>query len=1304
MDFMISHMPFANRCRLNKLGSYHILKIPDRHFTRSRHSYSGKNFSSFSASDEKQLLNSLVSHPRRILRKVRVNVQCSAQRLLTFRNLLTQIMILLQSRLKDMHRAPQSTTDSHAQKEYKHISMLLEMMLEECREFRCVDLAHLIFRAWLRFHSKYGLEISSEAVLVLLDIAKRNAILHGQGKSDDKVKSTKAFLETISAEMENMPTTLELSLIPLCYLEKHDKIREVKEKIAQNRGSLTAETYISLCEGYGILNKPEEILKLLHECLNCKSLPSNDNISQQKARSFTITRMVQAAISTLSNSKVGMSAEGSDKLPMDKSSPLHKLHCIVMFHLSHGYGVLNKNTLSSLASVFLFRRNARNTVSFVSPKFCRNPHSTSQIEKILISYCERGKGYEVEATDHDFKSPGFDYKMLGLNGLCAMIAANSYITKLNHEEVEDVMKEKLETLLSIVFQRLEESTVESERTIDMIEAQHIIVCIRGLQSLNDKENILKLFNRLQSACFDKQKESGKLELNEAHYSGSLLNYDMYKEFIVSLGRLGNIRDVLHIKAQLENDPVYGWETAHTSYNFHNGKEYSSSSAALMDIYGALLRIFRVSYPHHFHSIESELKERNLTLNAACYCSLLEFYLAERADDPSAVSSPRPDGERGISKKFHDITDEIDKRASSGSSVWSVALLKVLIKAHTFTPLSSHEKSDNVVDYKRTKAYGYILLAKRLGYVQEPALQRHVVKFFLTHGCKDELRKFLLEIGHSKENIESTITGASDLRAMESTHNKTWDLPNIDVCNSLIEYHGTDSFHKGALQSLLGQMERKEIALNEHTFLLLVEIYGRWGEEEKLEVLLKRLNETTRHTSRNSKSKSDVIEPEASKCIPNLSVSEAAPDHRPLCLSNDFTLSATFFSTLAQAYNNLGKADHEIEYVWENLLSTTLVISANAYNVFLNIFVNRMNFVQVERILAAMMDKVPPNVLTLTTVIDLLGRMGKIEEMERIFEEMLKSKKPQDNKNAAEANSQVDEGVSCFPTSVTFHHLMSAYSKRGDVFKIMNVLEKMKTHGIPQSAVTYNILIAGYCRARQYNKVKEVIDERKQVLGKDIDIITSLVWIKSLGLCQLENEVSAVEAQVKQKRWLTDKRVKVSFKFKLLYTLAVAFKNCHNCEKAVHFCQALLSDEYSSQLTFFYVSSTLKVLCTLNQEDLIESFVEKYIFKNLQKKQVKGTDMNDWESSCFERVPARSQAFSVSKAQIVNLASIVLQHFCKTKQMDKVEALLKKLSKSGVKFDKGKESIQLASYMLELKAHKQKEMKSSDMFFGMGKDE
>ena len=64
----------------------------------------------------------------------------------------------------------------------------------------------------------------------------------------------------------------------------------------------------------------------------------------------------------------------------------------------------------------------------------------------------------------------------------------------------------------------------------------------------------------------------------------------------------------------------------------------------------------------------------------------------------------------------------------------------------------------------------------------------------------------------------------------------------------------------------------------------------------------------------------------------------------------------------------------------------------------------------------MMKLIPPNPITATTVVDMLGKMGRFEEMEAVLNEMSRST------NAA-------------PTLVTFHQAMNAYAKCGDVIQM-----------------------------------------------------------------------------------------------------------------------------------------------------------------------------------------------------------------------------------------------------------------------------
>ena len=64
-------------------------------------------------------------------------VQQSRQRLATFRNTVTYLMIILQSRLQKKEIEPEAAAE------------VISVIMEECVKFDTADLAHLLFRASL---------------------------------------------------------------------------------------------------------------------------------------------------------------------------------------------------------------------------------------------------------------------------------------------------------------------------------------------------------------------------------------------------------------------------------------------------------------------------------------------------------------------------------------------------------------------------------------------------------------------------------------------------------------------------------------------------------------------------------------------------------------------------------------------------------------------------------------------------------------------------------------------------------------------------------------------------------------------------------------------------------------------------------------------------------------------------------------------------------------------------------------------------------------------------------------------------
>ena len=104
--------------------------------------------------DEEELVHVLGTQPKHVARRVRQMMATSRRRLSHFRNTVTYLMIVLQGKLQ---KGDISAADA---------AVVVEGILQECVELGQSDMAHLLFRAALRFR-KYGVSVSPKCVHAL---------------------------------------------------------------------------------------------------------------------------------------------------------------------------------------------------------------------------------------------------------------------------------------------------------------------------------------------------------------------------------------------------------------------------------------------------------------------------------------------------------------------------------------------------------------------------------------------------------------------------------------------------------------------------------------------------------------------------------------------------------------------------------------------------------------------------------------------------------------------------------------------------------------------------------------------------------------------------------------------------------------------------------------------------------------------------------------------------------------------------------------------------------------------------------
>ena len=383
---------------------------------------------------------------------------------------------------------------------------------------------------------------------------------------------------------------------------------------------------------------------------------------------------------------------------------------------------------------------------------------------------------------------------------------------------------------------------------------------------------------------------------------------------------------------------------------------------------------------------------------------------------------------------------------------------------------------------------------------------------------------------------------------------------IEVYNQLISYYGRKGNWE-KLKETLQNLRVSRIPYNEHTYTALVHVYAKNKAVNKIADLLQDIKDSHMY------------------------------------------ISANFYSAVALAYQTCENSS-EVEVAWRDLLASRVPIPTRVYNQFLELFVEQNNFPLIQQVLGTMMSRLPPNSITLTTVIDMLGRLGRVEEMESVFEEMVQ---------CAEAQ----------PTAVTYHHMMSAYAKRGDVTKMETMRRKMHEVGCyDDSGVTYNVLLVGYTRAKQFEKIPEIIAEREK-RGMPMDDISYGVLIRTYGFCQLESRldevVRKVETQLAESGSASPNvdNAKRPMGLRLLFSIASAYQSCNHKAKVHHYGEQVLTHP---QRGLREINGILVLYCRMSDSEAIESVLGR--FGSVQNAMLYNTALRGLaRSKLWDRVPS-----------------------------------------------------------------------------------
>lgn len=192
----------------------------------------------FSPEDEVQLATILTTKPRHVARHIRQSMQHSRRRIIQFRNAVTYLMILLQSRLQ---RREIGAADATA---------IVESLMRECVELRQGDMAHLLFRAAIRFR-KYGLTVGYPLVRHLYHSYKHD--------------NAKELMKDMADEMRGDAALRFIAVLSYLFCGQVERGQALLAEIP--RAQLTTENLCALAESYGSAGQVERVSELADEML-----------------------------------------------------------------------------------------------------------------------------------------------------------------------------------------------------------------------------------------------------------------------------------------------------------------------------------------------------------------------------------------------------------------------------------------------------------------------------------------------------------------------------------------------------------------------------------------------------------------------------------------------------------------------------------------------------------------------------------------------------------------------------------------------------------------------------------------------------------------------------------------------------------------------------------------------------------------------------------------------------------------------------------------------------------------------------
>lgn len=523
-------------------------------------------------------------------------------------------------------------------------------------------------------------------------------------------------------------------------------------------------------------------------------------------------------------------------------------------------------------------------------------------------------------------------------------------------------------------------------------------------------------------------------------------------------------------------------------------------------YTWMLRALGKYYPRHASQIYEEINDRHVRPDLQLYNTLIgTFGDLQQFDRVEAVFA------------------EMKKREESGTLQFSSITFAVLIRVYSrdlskAESLYEEARQRNLADHPHVQTsmlHAYATTVSRTSRWSKQHRQRGAPTTAEASTGVSEVQEG--GVGHASAGVTPSEDERDATRRMDTflASLSSWDT---DTYNVLLHLYGKQ--HDVArFEHTLAKMRKEQVAMNDVTFGTLITVFAHWGEAGKVDEMIQLLKESAGE------------------------------------------VSAAFYSVLASSLNRLGNTVGVTD-AWDDLIASKLFPNTKVYNQFLTLYSRQHDMGKMQGVLNSMMKQVPPNPVTATTVLDLLGKSGRIAEMESLFQDMKTTPDTQ-------------------PTSVTFHQVMNAYAKSGDAAKMEQTHEEFLKQGYTSDHVTYNILMDGYGRAKGFRQMEETLQKRVAE-GVPMDDIAYCILLTTYGKARMEQDVVRLFNEV------TEPANAAFLTKRVLWSCVDAFCRCGDSERMENAIALLRAADGDGALATKDQSAFIPYYCRLGLMDKVEA--------------------------------------------------------------------------------------------------------------------